>query len=82
GLVMKRLQKLLRALNDYLDSNAYYDDDKQETIIEGGKDRCYDSVMKDEEIHLLTSDVVKLYIDLMFDDWKTFDLICRENNGY
>ena len=79
---MKRIQKLLRALNDYLDNNAYYDDDKQETIIEGGKDRCYDYVMKDEEIHLLTSEVVKLYIDLMFDDWKIFDMICRENNGY
>ena len=80
--VTYRLKKLLWTLNDYLDNYGYYDDEECTSKIDGTEESCYEEIMKDEELHLLTSDVVKLYIDMLFNDWKTFDAICRECEAY
>lgn len=67
-----RTRKLMVALNEWFDDVSYYDDDTGDVVVRGTEQSCYDSVMKDDEIHLLGTEFVKKMIHIMFTDWETF----------
>lgn len=56
---MIRMRKLLNALDAYMDRFSYYDEDLDETVINGEEDECYNVIMQDRELHLLGSEAVK-----------------------
>lgn len=78
----ERMRKLLIALNQYMDSFSYYDDESDETVIDGDENECYNIIMRNDELHLLTTEVVKNIIHVCFTDWETFDKMCREYKAY
>lgn len=78
----RRMRKLLIALNQYLDSFSYYDEELDQTIIDGNESECYDIIMRDDELHLLTSEKVKEVIHICFVDWEKFDELCRQHKAY
>ena len=78
----KRMQKLLIALNKYMDSFSYYDEDLDDTVIDGDEAECYNVIMQDEELHLLTSEKVKEVIHICFTNWSKFDLMTRQYKAY
>ena len=78
----KRMRKLLIALNEYMDSFSYYDDDLDDVVIDGDEAECYDVIMKDEELHLLTSEKVKEIIHICYTNWPKFDLMTRQYKAY
>lgn len=77
-----RMQKLLIALNQYMDSFSYYDEELDDTVIDGDENECYDVIMRDDELHLLTSEKVKEVIHICFADWEKFDKLCRQYKAY
>lgn len=77
-----RMQKLLYRLNQILDSYLYYDDESGELFIDLSEDECYNLIMLDDEMHLLTSETVKEIIHLCYTDWFKFDAMCREYKAY
>ena len=81
-MIRQRIRKLLIALVDYLDDYGYFDDEIRETCIEDTEDMCYDRIMKDDELHLLTTDTVKYYIHLLFTDFDGFSAICRQYKAF
>lgn len=70
-----RMKKLLIALNDYMNSFSYYDDETDET-------ECYNVIMQDDELHLLGTETVKSVIHTCFVDWEEFDKMCRKHKAY
>lgn len=79
---MIRLRKLLSALNEYMDSFSYYDEDKDDTVIDGDENECYNVIMQDDELHLLGSETVKSVIHICYTDWEQFDKLCRQYKAY
>lgn len=79
---MIRMRKLLCALNEYMNSFSYYDEDLDETVIDGDESECYNVIMQDDELHLLGSDTVKRVIHICFIDWEQFDKMCRQFKAY
>lgn len=79
---MIRMRKLLCALNEYMNSFSYYDEDLDETVIDGDESECYNIIMQDDELHLLGSDTVKRVIHICFIDWEQFDKMCRQFKAY
>lgn len=79
---MIRLRKLLIALNEYMDSFSYYDEEADETVIDGDENECYDVLMRDDELHLLGTETVKKVIHICFVDWEKFDELCRLYRAY
>ena len=77
-----RTRKLLLALNQYMDSFSYYDDELDETVIDGDESECYNTIMQDYELHLLKTEVVKNIIHICFTDWEKFNKICLEYKAY
>ncbi len=67
-----RTRKLMVTLNEWFDDVAYYDDDKEDVVIGDTEQGCYDSIMKDDELHLLGEKFVRAMIHTMFTDWETF----------
>lgn len=70
-----RTRKLLVALNEYFNDVAYYDDELEKEVIDDTEDCCYNSIMKDDELHLLGTDYVKQMIHIMFTDFELFSII-------
>lgn len=68
----KRTQKFLIALDDYIGNYSYYDEEKDETIIDGGENDCYDYLMIIDEFHLLGEKIVREYIHIAFTDYERF----------
>lgn len=79
---MKRFQKLLIALNEYMDSYSYYDVELDDTVIDGDENDCYNVIMQDTELHLLTSETVRKVIHICYTDWESFDKMCRQFKAY
>jgi len=77
-----RMRKLLIALNEYMDSFSYYDEEADETVIDGDENECYDVLMRDDELHLLGAETVKEVIHICFVDWEKFDELCRRYRAY
>ena len=77
-----RIRKLLEALVDYENDNGYYDDDKGIEVIDGSEEECYESIMKDDELHFLTEKKVRGFIHMMFNDSATFSGICMEFRAF
>lgn len=59
---MVRMKKMLVALDECMSDATYYDDDKQEDVCELTEEEIYNCLMKNDEFHLLTSEVVKNFI--------------------
>ena len=72
-----RYRKLLSAILDWDSDCAYYDDDKDEVVIEGTEEDIYNAVMQDDELHLLGTDKVKATIHMYYTDYPTFSCVCR-----
>ena len=70
-----RTRKLLVSLNEYFNDVAYYDDELEKEVIDDTEDGCYNSIMKDDELHLLGTDYVKQMIHIMFTDFELFSII-------
>lgn len=77
-----RIRKLLSALIEYENDCGYYDDEKEKSVIEGTEEDCYNSVMEDDELHLLTEEKVRAFIHMMFADPKSFSLVCLEFKAF
>lgn len=77
-----RMKKLLIALNNYMNSFSYYDDETDETVIDGDETECYNVIMQDDELHLLGTETVKSVIHTCFVDWEEFDKMCRKHKAY
>lgn len=77
-----RMRKLLIALNEYMDSFSYYDEEADETVIDGDENECYDVLMRDDELHLLGAQTVKKVIHICYVDWEKFDGMCRKYRAY
>ena len=65
-----RMKKLLIALNDYMNSFSYYDDETDETVIDGDETECYNVIMQDDELHLLGTETVKSGMHTCSEDGK------------
>lgn len=72
----ERIRKLLSAILEWDSDCCYWDDEKEEVVIDGTEEDIYNAVMKDDELHLLGSEKVKAYIHLYYTDYETFDFIC------
>lgn len=70
-----RTRKLLVALNEYFNDVAYYDDELEKEVIDDTEKGCYNSIMKDTELHLLGANYVKQMIHIMFTDFELFSII-------
>ena len=70
-----RIRKLLVALNEWFDDIAYYDDEQDTEVIGDTKEGCYDSIMQDDELHLLGEKFVRGMIHMMFTDFETFSFL-------
>lgn len=68
-----RLSKLIDAIESYSDSFAYYDEELDETVVDGTQEEVYNTIMQDEELHLLGKDTVNKWIDLWYNDWNTYE---------
>lgn len=77
-----RMRKLLIALNKYMDSFSYYDEEIDDTVIDGDENECYNVIMQDDELHLLGTKTVKSVIHTCFVDWEKFDKMCRQHKAY
>ena len=72
-----RLRKFLVELDDYFNMFSYYDEETDETVIDGDEQQCYDILMRNDEFHLLGADVVKKWIHMAFTDWELFMRMCH-----
>ena len=77
-----RMRKLLIALNEYMDSFSYYDEEIDDTVIDGDETECYNVIMQDDELHLLGAETVKKVIHICYVDWEQFDKMCRQYKAY
>lgn len=59
---MARMKKMLIAIDECMIEATRYDDEKQEDICELTEEEIYNCVMKNDEFHFLTSEVVKNFI--------------------
>ena len=67
-----RIRKFIIALDDYIGSYSYYDDEKEETIIDSDENECYDFLMVIDEFHLLGEKRVREYIHIAFTNYEIF----------
>ncbi|HCB94519.1 MAG TPA: hypothetical protein DEP65_01845 [Ruminococcus sp.] len=67
-----RMKKLLIMLDEWFGMFSYYDDDTDSTVIDGYEAECYNDIMQNEEMHLLTAATVKAVIHIAFSDWEEF----------
>lgn len=79
---MIRMRKLLSALNEYMDSFSYYDEDLDDVVIDGDENECYNVIMQDDELHLLGTEIVKKVIHICYNNWEEFDRMCRQHRAY
>lgn len=79
---MIRLKKFLIALNEYFDTYSYYDEELDDTIIDGDENDCYRVLMKNEEFHLLGRDCAKQWIHTAYTDWELFTKMCHTIKVY
>ena len=68
-----RLGKLIDAIEDYSNSFSYYDEDLDETVVDGTEDEMYDVIMQDEEIHFLGTETVRKWIHMWFSNWEEYE---------
>lgn len=73
-----RFKRLLELILDWDSDCCYYDDEKDEEIIEGTEEDIYNAVMRcDDEIHLLGAEKVKAVIHMYYTDYDSFSCLCR-----
>ena len=70
---MTRLGKLINAIEDYNDSFVYYNEETDESVIDGTEEEVYDVIMQDEELHLLGPETVKNWIHIWYTDWHKYE---------
>lgn len=72
-----RLGKLIEAIEKYSDSFMYYDDELDECVIDGTEEEMYNTIMQDEELHLLGTETVKHWISLWYNNWEEYSKLVR-----
>ena len=77
-----RLRKFLIALDEYFGSFSYYDEETDETIIDGDEQECYDVLMQNDEFHLLTEKTVKEIIHIGFTDYEKYMKLLHKYNAF
>lgn len=77
-----RTRKMLHMILDWDSDCCYWDDEKNDAVIEGTKEDLYNYIMKDDEMHLLGTEYVKSFINYYFDDYRTFEGILRGFKAY
>ena len=77
-----RLKKFLVELDNYFGAFSYYDEEADETVIDGDEQECYDILMRNDEFHLLGADTVKAWIHMSFTDWELFMKMCHEIRAF
>ena len=80
---MKRLQKLLIAIDWFTMQCTVHDDETGEDIIEATEKDCYDAIIaEDEDLKFLTKETIEQFIHIAFTDWKFFATLQRDFNAY
>ena len=77
-----RLRKFLVALDSFISSNCYYDDENEEDVNLFTEEQCYDKLMTNEEFHLLTSKKVKELIHIAYTDFDKWTDICFKYHAF
>ena len=77
-----RMRKLIVAVDEWFSSFSYYDEDTDDNVIDGTEEECYNSIMQDDELHLLTTATVKEVISTAFKDWEKFVKLQHKYKAY
>ena len=77
-----RIRKFLIALDDYFNFFSYYDDETDETVIDGDEQECYNVLMQNDEFHLLGEKTVRELIHIGFTDYEQFFKLQRKYNAF
>jgi hypothetical protein len=68
-----RLAKLIDAIESYSNSFSYYDDELDETVVDGTEEEMYNVIMQNDELHLLGEEAVKEWVSLWYNDWCAYE---------
>lgn len=68
-----RLRKLINAIEDYADNFSYYDEELDDTVVDGDEDEMYDIIMQDKELHLLGGSTVREWVHLWYTNWTSYE---------
>lgn len=77
-----RFRRLLSLILDWDSDCCYYDNEKDEAVIEGTEEDIYNAVMQDDEIHFLGTEKIKAAIHMYYTDYDTFSIICRTYKAF
>lgn len=68
-----RLAKLIDSIESYSNSFSYYDEELNETVVDGTEEEMYNVIMQDDELHLLGEKTVKEWVSLWYNDWCAYE---------
>lgn len=68
-----RLSKLIEAIERYNDSYAYYDEELDETVVDGTEEEVYNTIMQDDELHFLGEETCRKWISLWYNNWEKYE---------
>lgn len=77
-----RIRKFLIELDNYFNSYSYYDEETDETIIDGDENECYDCLMQTDEFHLLGEKAARELIHIGFTDYEQYMNICHKYGAF
>lgn len=77
-----KLRRFLIALDEYFGSYSYYDEEIDETVIDGDENECYNCLMQTDEFHLLGETAVRELIHIAFTDWEAFVKLQHKHNAF
>lgn len=76
-----RLTKFLIALNEYFSNHSFYDDEIEQTMVDGTEADCYNCLMQENEFHLLGKQTAEALIHLGFTNWEAFVVLLNKHNA-
>lgn len=77
-----KIRRFLIALDEYFGSFSYYDDETDETVIDGDENDCYNCLMQTDEFHFLGEKKVRELIHIAFTDYEKFIKLCHKYQAF
>lgn len=77
-----KIRRFLIALDEYFSSYSYYDEETDETVIDGDENDCYNHLMQTDEFHLLGEKTVRELIHIAFTDYEKFVKLQHKYNAF
>lgn len=76
-----RLTKFLIALNEYFSNHSFYDDEIEQTMVDGTEADCYNCLMQENEFHFIGEQTAKALIHIGFTNWEAFVVLLNKHNA-